>query len=452
MVQMLGGQFGNILANRKSTTDFMREAEEFEAAKKQRAMSEELGNYALKKARREASMPVMPFSGDAFDAQVGNIAFEKFLSQTGDPVLAKQMAADAVLQTKVNTKMVEMPDGSVVPISEPRATLFGGSQRLQKGALTPGINPSAPHPLDNIEQEPLNEPIYSGYGGKDPVAASRDAIARRTAEIGANPYQRIGGGPQDDIGVIPMNTQDINELVPSDKELFNLPAAQGAVVDTRRGGPMSRPVTEQQMMAGIENPGLKSRQLGQEAMIDVNKQAAIKFNDKLLAAPDEARLQNSSWKAMLGQAENIDAVANKAIKNANSGTTGFLGSMAGVVPGSAAFNLKENMKTIEADSAFTALKEMRDNNKTGGALGSITERELALLGAAKAALSTSQGEGQFKENLARYIEVRDRAMRNVAEGYREQYGFYPEGYDTYVERKTIDTKTRLKNQYGIKYE
>lgn len=53
MVQMLGGQFGNILANRKSTTDFMREAQEFEAKKRANVLAEQAAQLDMQKLQKE---------------------------------------------------------------------------------------------------------------------------------------------------------------------------------------------------------------------------------------------------------------------------------------------------------------------------------------------------------------------------------------------------------------
>jgi hypothetical protein len=49
------------------------------------------------------------------------------------------------------------------------------------------------------------------------------------------------------------------------------------------------------------------------------------------------------------------------------------------VPGSGAADLRALLDTIGANLAFNELGEMRSNSPTGGALGQVTERELAYI-------------------------------------------------------------------------
>lgn len=62
-------------------------------------------------------------------------------------------------------------------------------------------------------------------------------------------------------------------------------------------------------------------------------------------------------------------------------------------------DLQATADTIEANLSFTALQQMRDASKTGGALGGIAIRELELLGSTIASLKTSQRPEQFRRNL-----------------------------------------------------
>ena len=120
--------------------------------------------------------------------------------------------------------------------------------------------------------------------------------------------------------------------------------------------------------------------------------------------------------------DNIDAVISDVLSNANMFTTGVGGSLLSGIPGTGARDLQENLKTIQADAAFSSLQQMRDNSKTGGALGTVSEKELGLLSAARSALSQSQSEEQFKQNLIRYQKVRRQAINNTAAAYKSDYG------------------------------
>jgi hypothetical protein len=86
------------------------------------------------------------------------------------------------------------------------------------------------------------------------------------------------------------------------------------------------------------------------------------------------------------------------------------------------------LDTIQADAAFGELQRMREASKTGGALGAVSERELALLGSAQQALQQTQSEEQLDENLRKYKAVRKRALDNTARAFKDDYGVWPEGY------------------------
>ena len=64
------------------------------------------------------------------------------------------------------------------------------------------------------------------------------------------------------------------------------------------------------------------------------------------------------------------------------------------------------MQNIEANLAFDALQNMRDSSPTGGALGAISERELALLQSTWVSVQQAQSEGQFRENLKRLQDIK----------------------------------------------
>ncbi len=142
---------------------------------------------------------------------------------------------------------------------------------------------------------------------------------------------------------------------------------------------------------------------------------------------EREQMQRQSKQKMKGlsgfqEAANIDNVIDNILNDADKTTTGFMGAIGAMIPGTAARDLQENLKTIEADAAFSSLQQMRENSVTGGALGTVSERELGLLSSAKAALSQSQSPEQFRENLIRYKEVRKQAMLNTALAYEQDFG------------------------------
>lgn len=128
---------------------------------------------------------------------------------------------------------------------------------------------------------------------------------------------------------------------------------------------------------------------------------------------------------------NINQIIDETMDMANLYTVG-MGSTMSFIPGSPAADLAANLETIQADSAFGKLQEIRDNSKTGGALGNVSNVELGLLKSARAALLASQSVEQFKKNLFRYRMVRNRAMKRVAEAFQLTYGHPPRGFEEFL--------------------
>lgn len=109
----------------------------------------------------------------------------------------------------------------------------------------------------------------------------------------------------------------------------------------------------------------------------------------------EARMKLMETIAKLG------SLARDANDNGGWFETGATGHFArSVLPtGTAGFDLNTDLNNIRSKFAFDALQAMRDASKTGGALGSITERELALLEASVANLDPDQSNDNFLTNV-----------------------------------------------------
>lgn len=87
------------------------------------------------------------------------------------------------------------------------------------------------------------------------------------------------------------------------------------------------------------------------------------------------------------------------IETATLPTVGFAGNLLSNIGGTAARDISASLDTIRANVGFGALQEMRNNSPTGGALGQVSERELALLTSTLANLEQSQSKPQLLRNL-----------------------------------------------------
>lgn len=118
-------------------------------------------------------------------------------------------------------------------------------------------------------------------------------------------------------------------------------------------------------------------------------------------AEKDAKIAAAQEQAAAAIGVTQDAI-DRALAQTNFGTTGVLGAAQGMVPGSPGYDLRANIDTIKANLGFEALRQMRQASPTGGALGSITERELAMLQSTISSLDANQSEAQLAMNL-KYI-------------------------------------------------
>lgn len=81
------------------------------------------------------------------------------------------------------------------------------------------------------------------------------------------------------------------------------------------------------------------------------------------------------------------------------------GSYLNWVPESAARDVSAKLETISSIVAFSRLQEMRDNSKSGGALGQISNLELTLLSSTLGSLAQNQSPEAFMQNLRRVDDV-----------------------------------------------
>ena len=101
----------------------------------------------------------------------------------------------------------------------------------------------------------------------------------------------------------------------------------------------------------------------------------------------------------------------------NPWATGFTGSLSNYVANTPGSNLSRMLDGIQANIGFDKLQDMRNNSPTGGALGAVTERELALLQSVYGSLVNSQSAEDLKFNLNRLKEVRQQFAQLRREAY-----------------------------------
>ena len=127
---------------------------------------------------------------------------------------------------------------------------------------------------------------------------------------------------------------------------------------------------------------------------------------------------------LLGRTEQTDMLVTKIdslIDRASYFTTG-LASLASFVPGTPQHNIAKELDTIKASIGFEKLQQMREQSPTGGALGSISDRENVLLQSVWSSLEQSQSPEQFKANLEILKNQLVRSWGHIAAAYESTYG------------------------------
>jgi len=102
-------------------------------------------------------------------------------------------------------------------------------------------------------------------------------------------------------------------------------------------------------------------------------------------------------------------------------TTGILGKVPNV-PGTPAADAAARLETLRSQTAFSVLQTMRQNSKTGGALGQVSDKEGELLQNNLGALSQAQSTEAFKASLNKIIKYTEDAEKRVRGAYSRKWG------------------------------
>lgn len=307
----------------------------------------------------------------------------------------------------------------------PQGDIYNRIMMAESGGDPNAVSPKGAFGLMQLMPETARDP---GYGVTPMQNTSPEENMRVGREYFDAMQQKYGGDTAKALAAYNYGPANVDRLLQQGQFPQALPAETRNYVSKIMGTPaqqgMQQPTAQQQMpqikvtgpMAGTP----AAAKMEAEAQIDIQKQQAVKNMEK---AAVESKQQNALVNA-LDQYSVVDRSIEEAIKKTNLLSSGVASWTAGV-GGLPASDLEAVLQTVQADSAFAALQEMRNNSPTGGALGSVTEKELALLQNAAGALSQSQSPGQLRKSLQQYRETRRKAFSRVADAYKRDYGYVP---------------------------
>ena len=131
---------------------------------------------------------------------------------------------------------------------------------------------------------------------------------------------------------------------------------------------------------------------------------------------DTAMLQNSN-----AGFDRLATTANEILNHPGlTGITGIRGKVPDV-PGTDAANARALLNTLKSQVGFGVLQEMRNNSKTGGALGAVSDAEGKRLENNLAALDTTQDIGQFKKQLQAIVDYATGAKDRLRDAFNMKH-------------------------------
>lgn len=174
--------------------------------------------------------------------------------------------------------------------------------------------------------------------------------------------------------------------------------------------------------------------------------------DKLADAPKNAQTEDQRSQAKQSLMETIDKLDNlafDALDNGGWGETGLTGSVMSGVPGTAARDLSGMITSVQANTAFDKLQNMKMNSPNGGGLGGNTsDADMALLKSSVANLDQGQSSPAFFGNVAQakrsYLQMLGRIDPEAAASYAKKKGirFDEKGNPTLVYVDGEDTREK----------
>jgi len=153
------------------------------------------------------------------------------------------------------------------------------------------------------------------------------------------------------------------------------------------------------------------------AMTEYNADYRAESDQRAIEAElEKARIKAEGKKGQQGMPQQspytqatLDAIAQieAAVNDQESGSwlnpfdnvTGTVAAGMRLIPGTPAYDTNAQIETVISSIGFDRLQKMRDESPTGGALGQVSERELAQLNASLGNLRQSQSTASFKRNL-----------------------------------------------------
>jgi len=109
--------------------------------------------------------------------------------------------------------------------------------------------------------------------------------------------------------------------------------------------------------------------------------------------------------------------------------SGLTGPAVAKIPGTDAYTGAAKLENLQTRSFVSEIQKMRAASPTGGAVGSVTEKEMAALSNIQASLKAGLKEDVLRKQLKQYIDSANFALKTIPIEYARTYGYQGEFED-----------------------
>jgi hypothetical protein len=158
-----------------------------------------------------------------------------------------------------------------------------------------------------------------------------------------------------------------------------------------------------------------------------NKVTPKRKQELLAAQPATIGLVNYTVTQLVDARDAAQALLNspKELK----AISGLTGSAISRVPGTDAYTGAAKLENLQTRSFVSEIQKMRAASPTGGAVGSVTEKEMAALSNIQASLKAGLKEDVLRKQLKQYIDSANFALKTIPIEYARTYGYQGEFED-----------------------
>lgn len=203
---------------------------------------------------------------------------------------------------------------------------------------------------------------------------------------------------------------------------------QAAIVTPRAAIPPMAQAPEPKVPANMQRTG----ETATKPVVDIGRDIPLinqpdkkippKEKQKLLAQkPATIDLVNYSITQLVDARDAAQALLNSPKEL--QAISGFTGPMMSRAPGTDAYTGAAKLENLQTRSFVSEIQKMRAASPTGGAVGSVTEKEMAALSNIQASLKAGLKEDVLRKQLKQYIDSANRALGSIPKQYARTYGY-----------------------------